>query len=98
MSKKTITKILSVLLILAVIAYIVCIFAFIFSGNDTLVIIGGCMLFAPVGVILIFMITLICVNVVQDLVERRCKDEHMQELRSSDQMDQDEGDREGDAG
>ena len=98
MSKKTITKILSVLLILAVITYIVCIFAFIFSGNDTLVIIGGCLLFAPVGVILIFMITLICVNVVQDLVERRCKDEHMQELRSRDQMDQDEGDREGDAG
>ena len=98
MSKKTITKILSVLLILAVIAYIVCIFAFIFSGNDTLVIIGGCLLFAPVGVILIFMITIICVNVVQDLVERRRKDEYMQELRSSDQMDQDEGDREGDAG
>ena len=98
MSKKTITKILSGLLILAVITYIVCIFAFIFSGNDTLVIIGGCLLFAPVGVILIFMITIICVNVVQDLVERRCKDEHMQELRSSDQMDQDEGDREGDAG
>ena len=98
MSKKTITKILSVLLVLAVLAYIVCIFAFIFSGNDTLVIIGGCLLFAPVGVILIFMITIICVNVVQDLVERRCKDEHMQELRSRDQMDQDEGDREGDAG
>ena len=98
MSKKTITKILSVLLILAVITYIVCIFAFIFSGNDTLVIIGGCLLFAPVGVILIFMITIICVNVVQDLVERSCKDEHMQELRSRDQMDQDEGDREGDAG
>ena len=56
------------------------------------------MLFVPVGEILIFMITLICVNVVQDLVERRCKDEHMQELRSRDQMDQDEGDREGDAG
>ena len=71
--KKGVTIALSVLLIAAVIAYIVCVFVFIFSENKTLVIIGGAMLFTPAGLCLLYMIVLICVNIVLDILEKRSK-------------------------